>query len=63
VGGLSILGLLFLVGLEQLLELLGLFVELVVFGGEEGEALLLEFFEFVLEEFFCGGVLGLGGFG
>ncbi len=37
-------------------------MEFVVFGGEEGQALLFEFFEFVVEEFFGGGGLWLVGF-
>lgn len=34
----------------------------MVFGGEEGQALLFEFFEFVVEDFFGGGGLWLVGF-
>lgn len=37
----------------MLLDLLGEFLDLDVFCCKKGKTLLLELFEFVLEEFFC----------
>ena len=46
----------------MLLDLLGEFLDLDVFGGQKGKTLLLELFEFVLEEFFGWERVGLLGF-